>query len=77
MVIIVAVVEKDGTFSNCKAVKSLDAEADSIAISIVIKTPKWIPGLKNGQPVRCKYSVPVRFGNPDPMTMLRVKEPGN
>ena len=69
-VIVVSTIEKDGTFTNCKAIKSLNPEADSLALNIVRRSPKWQPAIKDGQIVRCKYSVVIRFGNPSPLKVL-------
>ena len=76
-VVVISTVEKDGNFTNIKAIKSLNTESDSIAVNIVSKTPKWLPAMKDGKPVRCKYSIPVWFGGPGPNLQLRVKEPVN
>ena len=35
----------------------LDAEA----VRVVIKSPKWKPGKKDGRPVRVSYTMPVMF----------------
>jgi hypothetical protein len=75
LVVVISTIEKDGSFTNVRSIKSLNAESDSIAVNIVSKTPKLSPAIKDGKPVRCKYSIPVWFG--DPSLQLRVKDPGN
>ena len=60
-VIITFVVEKDGSLSNAKVVKSVDKDLDKEALRIVKKMPRWIPGQQNGCRVRVKYTIPVTF----------------
>jgi hypothetical protein len=74
VVIVVSTVEKDGRFTNSKAIMSLNPEADSIAVGVVGKISNWKPAIKNGKPVRCKFSIPIRFSNPDPNDPPTVKE---
>ena len=60
-VIVSFVVEKDGSLSNVKILRSVDTLLDQEAIRIVKSMPKWKPARKNGKVVRCKYAVPVVF----------------
>ena len=55
------VVEKDGSISNCKVVKSVSPELDNEALRAVSSMPAWIPGKKEGQPVRVRYTIPINF----------------
>ena len=55
------VVEKDGTLSDFKIVRSLHADCDSEAIRVLKTMPRWKPGKERGKPVRVKYTVPVEF----------------
>ena len=59
--IIEFVVEKDGTVSDFKVVRSLNKECDEEAIRVLKTMPKWKPGRERGEPVRVKYMVPVQF----------------
>ena len=59
--IIEFVVEKDGTVSDFKVVRSLSKECDEEAIRVLKTMPKWKPGRERGKPVRVKYTVPVQF----------------
>jgi TonB family protein len=54
-------VEKDGSVSDIKVVKSLDPELDVEAVRVLGLLPKFIPGKHRGITVRVKYSVPVSF----------------
>ena len=60
-VIISFVVEKDGSLTDFKVVKSVDPAYDKEALRVVKSMPKWIPGSQNGVKVRVKYLVPVTF----------------
>lgn len=60
-VIVGFIVEKDGSVSNAKIIRSVDSALDKEAIRIVMSMPKWTPGRQNGRNVRTKYNVPVNF----------------
>lgn len=60
-VIVSFVVEKDGSVSNAKVVKSVHPAFDAEALRVVNGMPKWIPGKQNGEPVNTKYVVPINF----------------
>ena len=55
------VVEKDGSITDVRVVKSVDPSLDKEAARVVKSMPKWIPGKQNGSAVRVKYTVPVTF----------------
>lgn len=55
------VVERDGSISDVKIIKSVDPSLDKEAVRVLKSMPKWTPGKQNGSPVRCKYTVPVTF----------------
>ena len=54
-------VEKDGTLSDFKVVRSLHKDCDAEAIRVLKTMPKWKPGKVCGKPIRVKYTVPVQF----------------
>ena len=60
-VIATFVVERDGSITDVKVVKSVDPSLDKEAIRVLKSMPKWIPGKQNGSAVRVKYTVPVTF----------------
>ena len=60
-VIVTFVVERDGSISDVKVVKSVDPSLDKEAQRVVKSMPHWIPGKQNGSAVRVKYTVPVTF----------------
>lgn len=60
-VIVTFVVERDGSITDVKVVKSVDPSLDKEASRVVAGMPKWIPGKQNGSAVRVMYTVPVTF----------------
>ena len=60
-VIVTFVVERDGSITEAKVVKSVYPSIDKEALRVVKGMPKWIPGVQNGVPVRTKYTIPVTF----------------
>lgn len=60
-VIIGFVVEKDGSISEVKVLRSVDPALDQEALRLVNSMPKWKPGTMDGKPVRVRYSVPFTF----------------
>jgi len=60
-VIVSFVVEKDGSITNVRVVKSVAPALDEEAIRVVKAMPNWSPGMQNGEPVRVNYTVPISF----------------
>ena len=60
-VVVKFVVERDGSVTNVKIVRSLSSVFDKEAMRVVSNMPKWIPGKQNGRTVRVAYNVPVSF----------------
>lgn len=60
-VIVSFVVEKDGSITDVKTVRSVDPAFDREAERVVKAMPKWMPGKQNGILVRTRYNVPVTF----------------
>ena len=60
-VVVSFIVEKDGSLTDVKVVKSLDPAFDKEAVRVVKSMPKWEPGMWNGKPARVKYCIPIRF----------------
>ena len=55
------VVEKDGSISNAKVMRSIDPLLDAEALRVISSMPNWIPGKQDGKPVAVKYTIPVTF----------------
>jgi len=60
-VIVTFVIERDGSVSDVKMLRSVDPSLDKEAIRLVKSMPKWIPGKKDGASVRTQYTLPVMF----------------
>ncbi len=56
------VVEKDGSITNVKILKSSGhQQLDNEAKRVIKKMPPWSPGKMNGQAVRCRAKLPIQF----------------
>ena len=55
------VVNKDGSISGAKVLRSVEPDFDAEAIRLVNAMPKWKPGMQGGKPVSVKFTVPVKF----------------
>ena len=60
-VIVGFVVERDGSITDVKVMRSVDPSLDREAQRVVKAMPRWKPGKQNGAAVRVKYTVPVVF----------------
>ena len=60
-VIVSFVVERDGSITEVRVVRSVDPSLDREASRVVRSMPRWSPGKQNGSAVRVKYTVPVVF----------------
>jgi len=55
------VVERNGSISNVRIARGVDASLDKEAMRVVRLMPKWIPGKQNGEPVRVSFTAPINF----------------
>jgi protein TonB len=55
------VVERNGSITDVRVIKSVDPSLDKEAVRVLKSMPSWIPGKQNGSAVRVKYTVPVTF----------------
>lgn len=60
-VIVESIIEKDGSMSDVKVIRSVDPSLDREALRVVKAMPKWIPAKLKGIPVRTKCTTPVVF----------------
>lgn len=58
-------VEKDGSITDAKIVRSQGEAFDNEALRVINGMPKWIPGMQNGKAVRVKYLLPITFSTTD------------
>lgn len=61
LVVVSFVVEKDGSITNIKVLKSVSPNIDAEAIRVVKAMPGWKPGKQRGKPVRVTINLPLRF----------------
>ena len=55
------IIEKDGAVSHAEVLRGIGSGCDPGAIRVVLSMPNWTPGYQAGEPVRVKYTIPVRF----------------
>ena len=60
-VIVESIIEKDGSMSDVKVIRSVDPSLDREALRVVKAMPKWTPAKLKGIPVRTKCTTPVVF----------------
>lgn len=54
-------VEKDGSINEAEIAKGVESLIDAEALRVVKSMPLWIPGKEDGEKVRVKYSLPIKF----------------
>jgi protein TonB len=60
-VVVQFVVNKDGSITDAKIVKSVDPQLDAEALRVVNAMPNWTPGKQRGKEVRTYFTIPVTF----------------
>ena len=55
------IVEKDGSLSNIKIIRSPNNTLSKEAERVLKKMPKWQPGRQRGKAVRVKFTLPITF----------------
>ena len=60
LTVLMFVVEKDGSTSNIEVIKSLHPACDSAAV-VAVRETRFNPGMQDGEEVRVKMRLPVRF----------------
>lgn len=58
------IVEKDGSISGAKILKSLNGDCDKEALRLITSSAKWTPGKIDGKAVRVKMALPLNFKLP-------------
>jgi protein TonB len=54
-------VEKDGNISESNPLNEPGFDLGKKAAEVVLKGPKWTPGIQNGKPVRSYHTQPITF----------------
>jgi TonB family protein len=73
-VIIAFVVEKDGSLSDYKIIRSVSSDLDAEALRVLEMSPMWSPGTQKGEAVRVQYSVPISFKLGDDIKPAKTTE---
>ena len=64
-VIVQFVITEDGSITQEKIVRGVEASLDTEALRVVRQMPKWSPGTEKGEPVKVRYNIPIFFRMPD------------
>lgn len=76
-VILTFVVEKNGSVAEVQVLDTPDPAMGEAAARIVASSPAWKAGTIDGEPVRVRYTLPVRCGKTDPQTTGRQASAGH
>jgi TonB family protein len=60
-VLVSFIVDSTGRVTDPKIVNGIDSLLNREALRVVSSSPLWAPGIKNGQPVKTTYTIPVKF----------------
>lgn len=60
-VVVAFIVEADGRVTDIHIVKGEIRELNHEVLRVLRRMPKWIPGKKNGKPIRSQVTLPVEF----------------
>ncbi len=60
-VVVDFIVERDGSITNVRVVRSVDQRLDDEAVRVVSASPKWKAGRVNGERVRTSMTMPIEF----------------
>jgi TonB family protein len=70
-VILSFIVLKNGSISDIKVLRGIGGGADEEAIRVVKESPKWKPGMSNGEAVNVAYTMPIFFQLPPAATEVK------
>ncbi len=59
MIVMTFVIDTDGSVTEKKVIRGIEI-ADSILIALD-QMPRWSPGMKDGQPVPVRFTLPIRL----------------
>ena len=60
-VIIQFIVSKDGSITDAEVVESVDPQLDAEGLRLIKNMPRWKPGMRKGQAIKVKQTLPIRF----------------
>lgn len=58
------IIEKDGSISNILVKRAIGGGCEEAAVEMIKNMPKWKPGKQRGKPVRCQFTLPIKFELP-------------
>lgn len=61
MVVVLFVVEKDGSVSNVRVLRDIGGGCGEAAVEVVKNMPRWEPGRQAGKAIRTQFSLPLKF----------------
>jgi TonB family protein len=59
------IVEKDGSISDIRVARETGGGLSDEAVRVVKQSPRWVPAMQNGVPVRQRYTTPISFSLTD------------
>ena len=60
-VIVVFVINADGSISDAEILRGIGGGADEEAVRVVSESPNWTPAQEKGQVLNCRMRLPIRF----------------
>ena len=63
-VMILFIVEQDGSISHVSVLKGIGKECDEEAVRVIKSMPRWEPGRRYGKSVKVLLRIPIMFKNP-------------
>ena len=55
------VIDKTGKITDVDVLRGVDKTLDKAAVKLIKSMPAWKPGMKDGKPVKVKYTIPINF----------------
>ncbi|MFC3561525.1 energy transducer TonB [Pedobacter jamesrossensis] len=55
------VVERNGELTDISVIRGPGSGTNEEAVRVLKASPRWVPGIQNGKPVRVKYNIQVNF----------------
>lgn len=52
-------IDEVGNVVDVKIIKGVSELLDEESIRVIKSMPKWSPGMKNGKPIRTRYTIPI------------------
>ena len=60
-VVVQFIVQKDGSVTEVTPLKGIEHNCDKEAVKVMMKSPKWTPGILDGKKVKVKMVLPIVF----------------